>query len=119
MNYAEWPLSAPVNVTWEITHECNLRCIHCLSASDAGMPDELSLDECKTIVDQMAELRRFSADRRISATAGKTEAERALTQLERDSEFVKAVREGVTTVTGILTVAAERFDLAAARDDTI
>jgi len=72
-----------------------------------------------TAVDQMAELRRFSADRRISATAGKTEAERAITQLERDSEFVKAVREGVTTVTGILAVAADRFDLAAARDDTI
>jgi hypothetical protein len=67
-----------------------------------------------TAVDQMAELRRFSADRRISATENKTEAERALTQLERDSEFVKAVRGGVTTVMEILTSAAERFDRAEA-----
>jgi mycofactocin radical SAM maturase len=59
MNYADWPLSAPVNITWEITRQCNLKCIHCLSASHRESPDELSLEESKGIVDQLAGLKVF------------------------------------------------------------
>jgi mycofactocin radical SAM maturase len=59
MNYADWPLSAPVNITWEITHQCNLRCIHCLSGSAHEMADELDLTECRSIVDQLAAFRVF------------------------------------------------------------
>jgi mycofactocin radical SAM maturase len=59
MKYADWPLSAPVNVTWEITHECNLKCIHCLSASSAASPGELSFEECQGVVDQLAALKVF------------------------------------------------------------
>ena len=59
MNYADWPLSAPVNLTWEITHQCNLSCVHCLSNSSVGSPGELDLSECKAIVDQLAALKVF------------------------------------------------------------
>jgi mycofactocin radical SAM maturase len=59
MKYADWPLSAPVNLTWEITHQCNLKCIHCLSASSDASPGELSFEECRGIVDQLAALRIF------------------------------------------------------------
>jgi len=59
MKYADWPLSAPVNLTWEITHECNLRCVHCLSASSTASPGELTFDECRAIVDQLAALKVF------------------------------------------------------------
>ena len=59
MNYADWPLSAPVNITWEITHKCNLNCIHCLSSSSTESPGELNLTECKNIVDQLAALDVF------------------------------------------------------------
>jgi mycofactocin biosynthetic radical S-adenosylmethionine protein MftC len=59
MNYNDWPLSAPVNLTWEITHRCNLRCIHCLSASREEYPHELSLEECRAVVDQLADLKVF------------------------------------------------------------
>jgi len=59
MKYADWPLSAPVNLTWEITHECNLRCVHCLSASSIASPGELTFDECRAIVDQLAALKVF------------------------------------------------------------
>ena len=59
MNYAEWPLAAPVNLTWEITHKCNLKCVHCLSASSDESPDELTFDECKGIVDELAALKVF------------------------------------------------------------
>ncbi|MCX7912835.1 MAG: mycofactocin radical SAM maturase [Dehalococcoidales bacterium] len=59
MRYRDFPLSAPVNVTWEITRRCNLRCVHCLSASETEDPAELSLDECRRIVDELASLRVF------------------------------------------------------------
>jgi mycofactocin radical SAM maturase len=59
INYADWPLSAPVNLTWEITHRCNLSCIHCLSSSQNEMPDELDFKECKAVVDQLAAVKVF------------------------------------------------------------
>jgi mycofactocin radical SAM maturase len=59
MKYTDYPLSAPVNITWEITHLCNLRCAHCLSASSVASPDELTFEECKGIVDQLAALKVF------------------------------------------------------------
>jgi mycofactocin biosynthetic radical S-adenosylmethionine protein MftC len=59
MKYADWPLSAPVNITWEITRQCNLKCIHCLSASSAALADELIFKECQGIVDQLAALQVF------------------------------------------------------------
>jgi mycofactocin radical SAM maturase len=59
MKYADWPLSAPVNITWEITRKCNLKCVHCLSASSHESPGELSFEECKNIVDQLAALKVF------------------------------------------------------------
>lgn len=59
MNYADWPLSAPVNLTWEITHQCNLSCIHCLSGSSTESPGELDFEECLAVVDQLAALRVF------------------------------------------------------------
>ncbi len=59
MDYANWPLSAPVNLTWEITRQCNLSCIHCLSSSDREAPGELEFDECTSIVDQLAALKVF------------------------------------------------------------
>src|SRR4030042_6629432 len=62
MNHADWPLSAPVNLTWEITHQCNLRCVHCLSGSNTEMPGELSFDECLAIVDELAALHVFEVN---------------------------------------------------------
>ena len=52
-------LSAPVNVTWEITLNCNLRCKHCLS--DAGAPGrgELSTSQCFAVIDELARLKVF------------------------------------------------------------
>jgi mycofactocin radical SAM maturase len=59
MNYADWPLSAPVNLTWEITHKCNFACIHCLSGSSRESPGELNFTECRNVVDQLAAARVF------------------------------------------------------------
>jgi mycofactocin radical SAM maturase len=59
VKYAEWPLSAPVNITWEITHRCNLKCVHCLSASSEASPGELGYDECRAVADELTALGVF------------------------------------------------------------
>ncbi|MDO8473123.1 MAG: radical SAM protein [Dehalococcoidia bacterium] len=46
----------PVDVTWEVTNACNLRCRQCF-LPDAGrpMPDELTLEEGYRLLDNLAE----------------------------------------------------------------
>jgi MoaA/NifB/PqqE/SkfB family radical SAM enzyme len=46
-------LAATAN--WEITRACNLHCIHCYNNSGNTLCEELSLDEAKSIVDQLAD----------------------------------------------------------------
>ncbi|MDI7268654.1 MAG: radical SAM protein [Myxococcota bacterium] len=42
-------------VVWNVTRRCNLRCVHCYSASDAGVaPDELSTSEAEAMIDDLA-----------------------------------------------------------------
>jgi radical SAM protein with 4Fe4S-binding SPASM domain len=49
-------LRHPVHVVWEITLACNLRCAHCGSRAGRPRRDELSLDEIRSVVTQLAEL---------------------------------------------------------------
>ncbi len=45
-------------VVWNITRRCNLHCVHCYSDSDCRKYDgELSLAECRSVVDDLAEFR--------------------------------------------------------------
>ena len=48
-------LSAPLYVSWDCTNKCNLRCIHCYSSSGVGLSDELSTEEAKNLIEEMAE----------------------------------------------------------------
>ncbi len=59
---ARMGLRAPVNVTWEISMRCDLRCVHCLS--DAGKPsrDELTHEECLGLIDQLSSLKVFQVN---------------------------------------------------------
>jgi mycofactocin radical SAM maturase len=57
--YVEMGLSAPVNVTWEVTYSCNLRCIHCLSDSGPVGKGELTTDECLRVIDALAAMKVF------------------------------------------------------------
>lgn len=52
-------LTAPVNLTWEMTLRCNLHCRHCLSDSGAAHPHELSTMECFAVIDQLAASKVF------------------------------------------------------------
>lgn len=45
--FVEQGLSAPVNLTWEVTLACNLRCRHCLSSS--GRPAARELDAAEAL----------------------------------------------------------------------
>jgi mycofactocin radical SAM maturase len=52
-------LNSPICLTWEWTYACDLQCVHCLSSSGRRDPRELSTDEMKGIVDQLAEMQVF------------------------------------------------------------
>ncbi len=60
---------------------------------------------------QFAELRRFSADRRIKA-AENDDAERARQQIARDIDFISGVREGAQELSPILRRALDRVSRA-------
>ena len=49
-------LVAPFLVVWNVTKRCNLKCKHCYAnASPQGAPDELTTEEKKQVINQMAE----------------------------------------------------------------
>ncbi|MCL2881549.1 MAG: radical SAM protein [Coriobacteriia bacterium] len=48
-------VKAPRIIAWEITRSCNLGCVHCRAAAEFGhYPGELSLDQCKAVIDDIA-----------------------------------------------------------------
>jgi radical SAM protein with 4Fe4S-binding SPASM domain len=60
MNELHLPsFSAPINVFWETTRACKLKCIHCYNDSGAPLPNELTLDESIRLIDQLAQLKVF------------------------------------------------------------
>jgi len=52
-------LSAPLSILWEVTHACNLSCIHCLSSCGVPDPNELSTAEAVALIEEMAALHVF------------------------------------------------------------
>ncbi|MCK7503586.1 MAG: radical SAM protein [Desulfobacterales bacterium] len=57
--YVEMGLSAPVNVTWEVTYGCNLACVHCLSDSGRQREGELDTQQCRRVIDHLADQKVF------------------------------------------------------------
>ncbi len=55
-------LRAPVNVTWEVTLQCNLRCSHCLSDAGSAAAGELSTGECRKLIDEWAAVKVFQVN---------------------------------------------------------
>jgi radical SAM protein with 4Fe4S-binding SPASM domain len=73
----------PVHVVWELTLACNLRCAHCGSRAGRPRQDELSLDEIRAVIADLAAL----GTREISLIGGEA-------YLRRDwLDIVKAVAE--------------------------
>ena len=44
-------------VVWNITKACNLRCIHCYASAESHSAGELTTEECKTVIDDLAEMK--------------------------------------------------------------
>ena len=56
-------LSAPVNVTWEITRRCNLSCRHCLSADIlTDCETDMNLAQCKQFIDDLDHIKVFQVN---------------------------------------------------------
>jgi len=49
----------PGHPVWEVTGACNLRCIHCHATSGRAARDELTTDEGKRLIDQLAGEKEF------------------------------------------------------------
>jgi len=53
-------LTAPVNLTWEITDKCNLQCRHCLSLDVRRQSKkELNFRECVKLIDELDSMKVF------------------------------------------------------------
>jgi len=57
----------PAHPVLEITAACNLRCIHCHTSGGGRADDELTTEEVKRLLDQLAEVREF---RMVAFTGG-------------------------------------------------
>ncbi len=49
----------PIHPVWEITSACNLRCRHCHASGGKPAPDELSTEEGKKLLREMASIEEF------------------------------------------------------------
>ncbi|MGZ8892565.1 MAG: radical SAM protein [Halobacteriota archaeon] len=49
----------PAHPVWEMTTACNLRCIHCHASGGKPAADELTTEEAKRLLDQLAEVPEF------------------------------------------------------------
>lgn len=57
--FVDLGLSAPVNLTWEVTYACNLACMHCLSDAGKKQPTELTTEACLQVLDDLATCKVF------------------------------------------------------------
>lgn len=57
--YVDVGLCSPVNLTWEVTLACNLRCRHCLSSSAVPAEGELTTKEALALVEQLHQEKVF------------------------------------------------------------
>jgi mycofactocin radical SAM maturase len=60
--FVEQGLRSPVNLTWEVSLACNLRCTHCLSSSGEPAKGELSTAEALDLVEQLYAARVFQVN---------------------------------------------------------
>ena len=60
--FVEMGLRSPVNLTWEVSLACNLRCSHCLSSSGEPAVGELSREEALNLVEQLHEAQVFQVN---------------------------------------------------------
>ncbi len=60
--YVEMGMRSPVNLTWEVSLACNLRCSHCLSSSGEPAQGEMTTQEALDLVEQLHQARVFQVN---------------------------------------------------------
>jgi radical SAM protein with 4Fe4S-binding SPASM domain len=78
-------LSAPINLTWDITNTCNLSCNYCTNSSSPVLNDGLNIEQCLNIVDQIAELGIFNVWIGGGEPLMKTGIEKILRRLKKNN----------------------------------
>jgi len=73
----------PGHPVWEVTSSCNLKCIHCHAVSGNADPHELSTDEGKQLIDNLAEMDGF---RTLIYTGGEPLVRRDIFELLKHSQ---------------------------------
>jgi radical SAM protein with 4Fe4S-binding SPASM domain len=73
----------PAHPAWEVTSACNLRCIHCHATADTPSPDELTTDEAKRFIDDLARVDEF---RMLVYTGGEPLVRRDIFELMHHSK---------------------------------
>jgi len=59
-HYRERPLNAPLNVSFEVTSKCNLRCQHCYANAGDACEGEMPTERVLRFIDELAEMKIFS-----------------------------------------------------------
>jgi radical SAM protein with 4Fe4S-binding SPASM domain len=91
----------PIYAVWELTLACDLACRHCGSRAGGARPDELTTDEAKDLVRQMAEL----GVREVALIGGEAYLHDGWTEVVRE---IRRCGMQSTLVTGGRGMTAER-----------
>ena len=82
----ELGLDAPICLTWNSPTPATLSCVHCLSSSGRRDPNELSTEQCKSIIDELQRMQVFyvnigGGEPRYAPTSGSSSTTRPTTRL--------------------------------------
>jgi radical SAM protein with 4Fe4S-binding SPASM domain len=96
----------PSHPVWEMTAACNLRCIHCHASGGEPAADELTTEEAKCLLDQLAEVSEF---RMMAFTGGEPLVRRDLFELLAYSQALGFTNTMATNATLIDDAVARRL----------
>jgi len=96
----------PAHPVWEMTTACNLHCIHCHASGGKRAPDELTTEEAKRLIDQLAQVSEF---RMMAYTGGEPLVRPDLFELLAYSQGLGFTNTMATNATLIDDEVAERL----------
>jgi radical SAM protein with 4Fe4S-binding SPASM domain len=96
----------PAHPAWEVTNACNLRCVHCHASSGKPNPDEMTTEEAKIFIDQLASVDEF---RMLVYTGGEPLVRPDIFELMEHSRKAGLVNVLATNATLITPEVAKRL----------
>jgi radical SAM protein with 4Fe4S-binding SPASM domain len=96
----------PAHPAWEVTNACNLRCVHCHASSGKPNPDEMTTEEAKRFIDQLASVDEF---RMLVYTGGEPLVRPDIFELMEHSRQAGLVNVLATNATLITPEVAKRL----------